>query len=178
MNIKKEATVGRRATLFLGLGLIILWLFAIRLPGATGGVEGLGPSAVAIGWITWLDAAAAVAAFIMFVAGNRSVTSRIHPGWPAIQALFLGTFGIMGVTAAVPAWLSGWNFFFAAAFALLAVAEGREVVRGASSEKTLSHFGGRFGPSIGYTPANEALGGEEKDPRESLPPETPEKRSA
>lgn len=96
----------RTASFLLGLCLAILWLAGI--------------SSAAPRWFSWLDALAALCAFIGALTA-ATATPAIRLAGPA--ALSAGLFGLWsaGLAARVPPWQAWWTFVFAVAFAMLAV---------------------------------------------------------
>jgi hypothetical protein len=95
----------------LGIGLVILWIAGLS-------------SATAPAWLTWLDAAAAVWAFIIAAGTPVDARTAMRAGNPIALSIGLFAFWIIGLATSGPAWQDWWNFAFACAFLVLGFAGG------------------------------------------------------
>lgn len=98
-------------SLALGVGLAILW------------IAGLSATAAAP-WLTWLDAVGAICAFVIAATVSDASDRNIRAGSTGALAVGLFALWIIGLSSAVPGWQAWWNFAFACASGILAIATG------------------------------------------------------
>lgn len=102
----------RQFSVILGIGLIVLWIAGLSSPFAPA-------------WISWLDGAAGLLAFL--IAGSNQqqpigASARAQAGGPLALAIGLFALWVVALSTAVIPWMTWWTFAFACAFLALSVA--------------------------------------------------------
>jgi hypothetical protein len=111
----------RGISVFLGIGLVILWIAGLSTPNTAG-------------WLVWLDGIAALCAFAIAGATVPGVSRASRAGGPIALSLGLFALWVIGLATNVQSWLAWWTFAFACAFLLLGIAGG------ASRERVVSRY--------------------------------------
>ncbi len=91
----------------LGTGLLVLWLVGINHSADT---------------VSWLDFVGGALSIIGGAALAPRVARGVHVGEPLVLALGLFALWVAALFLDVPLWKAWWNFAFACAYLVLAVA--------------------------------------------------------
>jgi hypothetical protein len=121
----------RSWAIILGVGLGILWIVGLGSPYAAP-------------WMTWLDGAAAVLAFLVAAMANDQSSLRMRTRAPMALSLGLFVMAIIGMATNGAPFQNGWNFAFAVLFFLVGRAEMRRPAVPATRAGTVKDARDRF----------------------------------
>src|SRR5689334_16117282 len=114
----------RGISAILGVGLVILWLMGISTSGVAG-------------WLSWLDGAAAIWAFVIAGSATTEEIGEQRSGSPIALSMGLFALWIIALATGTIAWMTWWTFAFACAFLALGIvaAQRRPTVTTEEEEK-------------------------------------------
>ena len=98
----------RGLSLFLGIGLVILWVCGIHQHGTV--------------WLTWLDGLCAVGGLIIAANNGEGKERLTVASYTLALAGGLGLLWLVGLATRREAWLTWWTFAFGCAYLALGVA--------------------------------------------------------
>lgn len=99
----------RSWSVILGIGLAILWFAGLNTLNA-------------MPWVTWLDGLGALCAWGIAASMNDSSPAGIRASSTGVLAVGLLALWVVTLFTPVASWQVWWNFGFACAFGLLAIA--------------------------------------------------------